>query len=123
MDMDYFKEINDNYGHDEGDRAIRCMSIILQNTFTASDSLISRYGGDEFVALAFVDMSESADDIKEKLVSEVDRFNLSRFKEYQLEISAGAAVFEIGPDTDLNIVLGEADSLLYEEKEKHHALR
>ncbi len=121
MDMDYFKDINDNFGHDEGDRAIRCMSIILQNTFTGNDSVISRYGGDEFVAFSFVDEGESAEDIRARLADEVEKFNASRFKAYRLAISAGAAVFESRPDADLKKILGEADSLLYKEKKRHHS--
>ncbi len=47
IDLDNFKNINDNYGHDEGDRALQNISTILKNCISSND-FIARYGGDEF---------------------------------------------------------------------------
>ena len=51
MDADGFKQINDRYGHVEGDHALQVLSAALKKVCTASGSFIARYGGDEFVVL------------------------------------------------------------------------
>lgn len=50
LDIDYFKKINDNYGHDIGDRALVVLAGLLKEQFE-KDSIIARYGGDEFVVM------------------------------------------------------------------------
>ena len=50
IDLDRFKSINDTYGHDAGDRALRAISAALQSVFRACDP-VGRIGGDEFLAL------------------------------------------------------------------------
>ncbi|OQX27959.1 MAG: diguanylate cyclase response regulator [Desulfobacteraceae bacterium IS3] len=50
-DIDFFKQINDNYGHDAGDEVLKRISLILKNRFRESD-IVSRFGGEEFCILA-----------------------------------------------------------------------
>jgi diguanylate cyclase (GGDEF)-like protein len=50
LDLDHFKRINDDFGHDEGDKLLKKVSTSLSNGIRASD-VITRYGGDEFVIL------------------------------------------------------------------------
>ena len=60
-DLDHFKQLNDTFGHDTGDRALRVFSRTLRNTVRAAD-LVSRHGGEEFVVvLPFSDMTAAAD--------------------------------------------------------------
>jgi diguanylate cyclase (GGDEF)-like protein len=49
VDIDYFKQYNDTYGHQEGDRCLRQVAIALQDEFRRSADLLARYGGEEFV--------------------------------------------------------------------------
>ncbi len=51
VDLDHFKTLNDTYGHETGDRALRLFSRVLRDSVRSND-LVSRYGGEEF-ALAF----------------------------------------------------------------------
>lgn len=51
MDADGFKQINDRYGHVEGDHALQVISAALKEVCSASGGFIARYGGDEFVVL------------------------------------------------------------------------
>jgi diguanylate cyclase (GGDEF)-like protein len=71
-DMDYFKRVNDEYGHECGDSILKALSQILQNQVRASD-LVIRYGGEEFLIL-LVDCHPKglADQIAEKIRSKVE---------------------------------------------------
>ena len=78
VDIDDFKEINDNYGHDVGDHAIRFVAKILKSSIR-SDDYICRFGGDEFV-IVFVDcpsdiIRDRAEQIINKVQSSVNLFD------------------------------------------------
>lgn len=71
-DMDFFKKVNDEYGHESGDNVLKTLSSILQNAVRASD-LVIRYGGEEFLIL-LVDChpKEFAQKVAEKIRSKVE---------------------------------------------------
>ncbi|SOB78181.1 diguanylate cyclase (GGDEF) domain-containing protein [Marinobacter sp. LV10R510-11A] len=52
IDLDHFKKFNDSYGHQEGDRAIRCQADILRAVFKRETDILGRYGGEEFIVVA-----------------------------------------------------------------------
>ncbi|WP_394327203.1 GGDEF domain-containing protein, partial [Enterobacter cloacae] len=56
LDLDRFKEINDRYGHEEGDNALKVMAELMRTSFREADLLV-RFGGDEFAVL-FADTDE-----------------------------------------------------------------
>jgi diguanylate cyclase (GGDEF)-like protein len=51
MDLDHFKQFNDRYGHQAGDRAIRCQADIMRSVFKRQTDFLGRYGGEEFIAV------------------------------------------------------------------------
>lgn len=51
MDLDHFKQFNDRYGHQAGDRAIRCQADIMRTVFKRQTDFLGRYGGEEFIAV------------------------------------------------------------------------
>ncbi|HKK55670.1 GGDEF domain-containing protein [Marinobacter sp.] len=55
MDLDHFKQFNDRYGHQAGDRAIRCQADIMRTVFKRQTDFLGRYGGEEFVAVTIGD--------------------------------------------------------------------
>ena len=73
-DMDFFKKVNDEYGHESGDQVLKSLSHILQNSVRATD-LVIRYGGEEFLIL-LVDCSpdDFAMQIAEKIRTKVEDF-------------------------------------------------
>ncbi|NVK26252.1 MAG: GGDEF domain-containing protein [Gammaproteobacteria bacterium] len=74
IDIDYFKKINDSYGHHHGDEIISRLSLVLKNTFRETD-IISRWGGEEFLVVLYnCDLSESKEVFRKlhKSVSEVE---------------------------------------------------
>ncbi len=80
-DMDYFKKVNDEYGHESGDSVLKSLSTILQNTIRDSD-LVVRYGGEEFLILLVDCQPEGhAQEIAEKI--------RARVEEHQFRVEGG----------------------------------
>ncbi|MBE5925267.1 MAG: diguanylate cyclase [Lachnospiraceae bacterium] len=114
-DMDNLKMINDKFGHDDGDFAIRECAQILRDTFRNSD-VVSRFGGDEFVCLAIMGVDGKGSDIKDRIEVITANHNAMIDKPYPVEMSTGYCEFTCGEDVDLYKLLDIADTMLYEEK-------
>lgn len=117
LDMDHFKAVNDEYGHDIGDRVLKSLSRVLEDSVRDSD-IIVRYGGEEFMVLLIgVDSEENAMNIAHKIGTKV--------RENEIDVYAGTTIkktVSIGlsmyPD-DSNLfdtVAKNADIALYEAK-------
>lgn len=116
-DMDNLKMINDVYGHDDGDFALKEIANILLDTFRSSD-IVSRFGGDEFVCLAIVNIEGKGPEIKERIEIIQANHNAVAGKPYPIEMSTGYCEFQCGEDVDLYKLLDVADKMLYEEKQE-----
>ena len=118
-DLDGLKKINDKYGHEYGDKAIKAVADVLRTAFRKMD-VLGRLSGDEFGIIA------SGMDIAflDKLREKVDSLNESATKAYNfpftLSLSLGAVRFN-SENKDLNELLMLADQDLYEQKKIHHA--
>ena len=115
-DLDSLKNINDNFGHTEGDRALKSIAAVLKKTFRTSD-LIARLGGDEFIVLALNAPSAGIQKMKTRLKSNLDQHN-SQNRYYQLSLSIGIAQFDPSHETSLESMIVEADKALYDNKRK-----
>lgn len=115
IDMDDFKEINDGFGHGEGDEALRTTAAILRRTFRDSD-VVGRIGGDEFVVLATDSGTTSTQAIVERLRRELHHRNASGDHRYHLSCSVGAARFDPDAPPSIEELIAAADSMLYEQK-------
>ena len=121
MDIDKFKNINDVYGHAEGDKAIIETSDAIKKACSNNElrPFIARYGGDEFLIILKTanvnDVIKLEDDIREALKYEKEINNSN----YNLEVSIGYSIFS-GEYADFLKAVNEADKYLYEEKRKHH---
>ncbi|MFC1922029.1 GGDEF domain-containing protein [Chloroflexota bacterium] len=115
-DLDSLKNINDNFGHTEGDRALKSIAAVLKKTFRTSD-LIARLGGDEFIVLALNAPAAGVQKMKTRLKSNLDRHN-SQNRYYQLSLSIGIAQFDPSHETSLESMIVEADKALYDNKRK-----
>jgi diguanylate cyclase (GGDEF)-like protein len=113
VDMDDFKQINDKYGHQQGDVALQRAARVLRATFRDSD-IIARLGGDEFVVLA-ADTGTSAS-IVERLRRELAVRNAQDGLPYTLSFSVGAARFDPENPPTIEQLLQTADAMLYEQK-------
>jgi len=118
LDMDHFKAVNDEYGHDVGDLVLKELSRILRENIRESD-IIVRYGGEEFIILLIgIDTEKSAMDIANKLREKVSQNEINLYTEDKLRktVSIGLSLF---PQDSMNfdIILKNADVALYEAKE------
>lgn len=117
IDLDYFKSINDIYGHQEGDRALVLTAKTLRSAI--ADGLISRIGGDEFLVVIFgartlKEVEEMRKELKERLDAAYKRDDHFKI----ISASVGAAYSRIGREP-FDQLVGEADEMMYREKEKN----
>ena len=115
-DLDSLKNINDSFGHPEGDRALKSIASVLKKTFRTSD-LIARLGGDEFIVLALNAPAAGVQTMTARLQSNLDRHN-SQNRYYQLSLSIGIAQFDPNQVSSLEEMIMEADKALYENKRR-----
>ncbi len=122
MDMDRFKDINDTFGHQTGDKALVEMSQIIRESFRKND-FIARIGGDEFAAVIEVKNPEEIEVIKERLTEKVRNFNQLSRNGYSLSISSGGDVFNPEKYGTLPVFFEALDNKMYEEKTHKRSLR
>jgi two-component system cell cycle response regulator len=120
IDLDELKQINDNYGHPEGDQALRTVANILRETFRASD-VVARIGGDEFIVLAINASDASIDNITERLQENIDQHNHNGDR-YRVSISYGVARFAPQEQPSLEEMIIQADQALYDNKRRKHEI-
>lgn len=117
LDLDYFKMVNDTYGHDAGDAVLKALSTLLKQSVRASDLLI-RYGGEEFLIILLDSQGEAADQVAEKIRLAVEGLKVPVAGiVLQKTISIGIADFPTDSDTFWQAVKF-ADVALYQAKER-----
>ena len=117
MDLNKFKSINDNFGHGEGDRALRTFSSVMKEVFRDSD-LFARLGGDEFVALLSNTTVESANTVMDRFKRDIDLLNSQSGRGYEILFSFGVVAFNPDIFNDIDELLAEGDRLMYVHKRK-----
>lgn len=115
FDLDDFKQINDRYGHAEGDRALVAFADLLRNTLRNSD-VIARLGGDEFAALLVDATTEDSEALLQRFGTVVDAHNRQHPGLYALRFSSGAVGFDPQRHRDISDLLSEADRRMYADK-------
>lgn len=117
IDADHFKNINDQYGHIVGDRALKLIAFALQNV-TRKGDLVGRVGGEEFCVYLPNTNREAATRIAERIRIEVEQapFYISQNKIEPLTISTGGAITQ-KHDSNSQI-FSRADHCLYEAKKQ-----
>jgi diguanylate cyclase len=116
IDIDFFKHVNDTYGHDNGDRVLLQLAEILAQQVRAGD-FVFRLGGEEFLIILADVQTSAIQAVAEKIraVVETFKFRLSDNKVIALTISIGTAIHDGHPDFKNTIKM--ADGALYEAKE------
>ncbi|MCR4691436.1 MAG: sensor domain-containing diguanylate cyclase [Lachnospiraceae bacterium] len=119
FDIDFFKQVNDRFGHDAGDKLLVAFSQALQKNF-AETGILSRFGGDEFVVLADLESKDALSAILAKAKEDVHAITIDDSKTdstgFTISFSAGAACFPQDAG-DLNGLKQCADAALYKVKE------
>jgi diguanylate cyclase (GGDEF)-like protein/putative nucleotidyltransferase with HDIG domain len=116
MDLDSFKQINDNHGHHVGDRALREVATVLRSAIRPYDICV-RYAGDEFIVVLSGCGAEEADRKRLELQHTVDDvlFEARPGRRLPLAISIGAAIYPHDGDS-YEALLATADSRMYRDK-------
>jgi diguanylate cyclase (GGDEF)-like protein len=120
-DVDHLKNINDTYGHREGDLALVRTADALERTFRNSD-IVARLGGDEFGILALEASCQDQDAILRRLESHLQKASAEEPR-YKLSLSIGVARFDPKHSMSLEYLLGKADQAMYEHKSAHSKMR
>jgi len=115
FDLDNFKEVNDTYGHQTGDRVLASTAEIMQRDF--SDGFVARMGGDEFMVVlagkrSVEEVESRVNDFMSKLA--VYYQNVPTMK--NLSVSAGIAQRLNGEDKSIDTLINESDTALYDAK-------
>ena len=115
IDLDRFKLINDNYGHEMGDKILGGISEILKDTLRSSD-WIGRWGGEEFLAVLPNSDEETAQTIAERLREEIDQFSI-QFNGQKIKATISIGVSNHPQDGETpDFLIRAADAALYEAK-------
>ncbi len=116
-DMNGLKAINDTYGHDAGDFAIRILGQAISRAVGDEDT-VGRIGGDEFVILIHGG-AVRCEEIEKKIVSYLDNYRKLNPGKYEITASIGCASGIASPSFSLDTLIKEADSKMYEHKNRH----
>lgn len=116
-DLDNLKKINDTFGHDDGDYAIKTAAGYLKKGLRDSD-IVARIGGDEFSALAVVDPENKCliEKIPMRIKEIAEKHNQTSDKPYNVCMSLGVYTFKCSKDVDIRDYMDKADSALYQDK-------
>lgn len=110
LDIDFFKKINDTYGHDVGDEVLRTLAEVVRNTIRSSDYLI-RYGGEEFVVI----LNNVNKDILLETGKRINQAVIEGLTKYRVTVSIGGCMYD--ELTDYVNAIKLADEQLYYVKE------
>jgi len=121
LDVDYFKQYNDLYGHLAGDQCLLTIATLLKTTFKRNNDIVARYGGEEFVVLltdtAFMQAEALCAKLKEILTREAIPHATSAVADY-VTCSIGGICLVPGQDVTEQMLLQKADELLYQAKQE-----
>ena len=122
FDLDRFKQINDELGHQKGDEALKEFATNLRTVFR-KDVLLSRMGGDEFVAMGIEQSYGQAEQSLQALAVIHSVRNATESPAFQLEASAGIAYFDSTYTAGMEDLMATADAALYRDKERRRRPR
>ncbi|WP_165313606.1 GGDEF domain-containing protein [Vibrio ziniensis] len=112
IDIDWFKEINDTYGHAAGDESLRAMAKIIKETIRSYD-MAARWGGDEFLVLLVNVDERDLVQMAHRLCAQISKHKFSEC--FSITVSVGGAMYVRGQYIDT--LLQNADTALYKAKE------
>ncbi|MCH9697840.1 MAG: sensor domain-containing diguanylate cyclase [Gammaproteobacteria bacterium] len=122
LDIDYFKKVNDTYGHQSGDIVIQHIAQMMRPQLRSAD-VLARYGGEEFVAMITGATSQMAIDVAERIRKSVARrkIDIGHQSKISITVSIGVATFTPkefsgSRDTIARTLLGQADEALFDAK-------
>lgn len=114
IDIDHFKNINDQYGHDAGDLALKHLARLMRENSRISD-ITARVGGEEFIIILDYTDLKGAKIFAEKLRLQIESSAMS-LASTSLNLTISLGIAEVNSSTDMDSLLKEADLALYTAK-------
>ncbi|RUO79945.1 hypothetical protein CWI84_08270 [Idiomarina tyrosinivorans] len=115
LDLDHFKRINDDYGHQMGDQVLQRFADVLRSAVRDTD-LVARTGGEEFIVMLERPQTSSAEEVAERIRKSLAEQHFEEMGEVSVTVSIGAAIWQ--QKQSLDQLIKRADNALYEAKEK-----
>jgi len=119
LDVDFFKQYNDTYGHQKGDITLRCVAQTVKNTLRRKDDYCFRLGGEEFGVLFKSESEANAQTFANDIIQKVQDLKIShaknRVNDY-LTLSGGLVIKPCSTIIDYKIMYKLADDMLYKAK-------
>jgi diguanylate cyclase (GGDEF)-like protein len=115
FDMDSLKVINDNFGHNAGDEALKSATGILKKIFRGSD-IISRWGGDEFMVMMINAECTDLNSIDARITRKINDYNTAARHQFVISMSWGITKYDPAVPEDIEDIITRADTLMYEHK-------
>ena len=122
FDMDWLKQINDTYGHQAGDFAIRLTGNAMRRA-APREAILARVGGDEFLAVLPRANQQDADRFMKRFQKELKALNRQENRSFNVEASCGAVVFRLDDLTTIEECIQKSDEAMYQEKDRRHTHR
>ncbi|MDR2900649.1 MAG: GGDEF domain-containing protein [Treponema sp.] len=119
IDLDYFKNYNDLYGHIKGDECLKNIAQIIQNDITRKDDFVARYGGEEFVIVLPNAKENGARMIIERMIKDIRKKNIlheDSGKENRVTVSIGLVTGKVTHNLTIKDFILRADEMLYTSK-------
>lgn len=114
IDLNSFKQINDNYGHSEGDNALIIAADLLRKSFSEY-GVVTRYAGDEFIVMLNTTDEQLIQSLIESAKNNFEKENETNDKPYQLSASMGYAVSNLSAET-VDDFMNRIDKQMYQDK-------
>lgn len=114
MDIDFFKKVNDSFGHEVGDQVLQRVAEILPTSLRITD-FVARLGGEEFIALLPATTLEGAMYLAEKIRSAIEQESI--IDNHPVSLSIGVSLAQVD-DIDMNDAIRRADQCLYRAKQQ-----
>ena len=116
LDLNHFKSINDTFGHDVGDSALKVSTKLLKSCLRAND-FIARFGGDEFCIVLDISKQTELEEVVQRINRCFALYNETSNLAYKLFFSMGYAVYDRHLYMKMEDFLKYLDLLMYESKQ------
>lgn len=114
LDLDHFKKINDTHGHLAGDKVLKEISHLVKRNMRSGD-VLTRYGGEEFIAILPETDRTKAIELADRLRSKIANWPIV-YENTMINVTASFGVSQLEPNTDLTKIINDADTMLYKAK-------
>ena len=119
IDLNDFKSINDRFGHETGDKALKDAVSIIRKSLRLND-FVARFGGDEFVIIMDIYSREMLEQAVKRIADNVENFNKDSLKPYKINFSIGYDIYDPNSKLKSDEFFNHIDMLMYDNKKAKH---